>query len=207
MPLTTYGSGSPINRIKPVEVGHTYKDRSNLVEYRATGLTRRDWERRETDVGGAGETGETGLTGETGETGLTGVAGAAELGSVERESNFTSTSNAAPGEDIPLLTLTFTVVTNPVYVVFGASDMSHPTAITDCSLALYEGSTLRGLIRGSHTTVDGRVNCGAQTARFATAGEHVVRLTAFHGFSTGAITVYAAAGAPIYLRAVEMQAA
>lgn len=148
-----------------------------------------------------GVQGDAGVEGDIGLTGLTGPAGVSELGSVELESSFVSSVNAAPGEDIPTLTLTFES-DDPVYVFFGASDMSHPTANTLCHLSLYEGSDLKGLIRGSHTTVDGRVSCGTQMARLDDPGEHTVRLTAHHGFATGAITVHAAAGAPIFLRAV-----
>lgn len=130
------------------------------------------------------------------------VATVGELGSVEKaDADFTTTSIAAPGDDIDGMELTFTVEDRPVYVFFGGVDMAHTVANIQSNVSLYEGATRRGLLRGQHTTAGGRIDLRGGVARFATAGEHTVRLTA-HSASAGTLTVYAAAGAPIYLRAV-----
>lgn len=51
---TTYGYGSPVNRIKPLAINDIFRDTTSKVDWRATGLTRHDWERLESDVGGGG---------------------------------------------------------------------------------------------------------------------------------------------------------
>lgn len=156
-------------------------------------------------AGAAGVAGPAGETGDTGQTGLTGASGVTELGSVEKvDADFSTASISAPGTDVGL-SLTFTVTDHPVYVHFGGTDMSHTVANIPCLLSLYAGATRHGVHRGQHTTANGRIRVGMGEARFVTPGEYTVRLTA-HSESAGTLTVYAAAGAPIYLRAIEVAA-
>lgn len=122
-----------------------------------------------------------------------------ELGSVEKtDGNFTSTTIA--GVDVTGMSLSFTVGARPVYVWFGASDMSL-SAAGIVLLSLLEGATTLEFIRGTTGTGTPRLPVGASHARISTPGPHTVKLQ-MSASAAGTMTLYNTANNPIFLRAV-----
>ena len=129
--------------------------------------------------------------------------GKSEIASVEKtDANFTTTTTGQL-VDIAGMSVSFTVVDDPVYLYFGASDMSHSAANTNCLLECVVDSTVTQFVRGSHATAGGRIPVGMQMARVSSAGAHTAKLSVLNG-GAGTLTVLASANDPIYLRAVRM---